>query len=69
MLSPSKLSVCLVLVFVALAVPVQARPFQDGVAADWRGDYATALRIFRPLADQGAALAQYNLGVMYARQH
>ncbi len=31
-----------------------------------RGDYATALRIFRQLADQGDARAQYNLGYMYA---
>ena len=32
-----------------------------------RGDYATALRLWRPLADQGDASAQYNLGVMYAK--
>ena len=32
-----------------------------------RGDYATALRGFRPLAEQGVALAQAKLGVMYAR--
>ncbi len=42
-----------------------AGPFEDGVAADNRGDYATALRLWRPLANQGDADAQYNLGVMY----
>jgi hypothetical protein len=31
-----------------------------------KGDYATALKEFRPLADQGKADAQYNLGGMYA---
>ena len=30
-----------------------------------RHDYATALRLIRPLAEQGDANAQYNLGVFY----
>lgn len=34
-------------------------------AAHCRGDYATALRLLRPLAEQGNANAQYNLGNMY----
>jgi TPR repeat protein len=42
-----------------------AGPHEDGVAAHERGDYATALRLWRPLAEQGKANAQYNLGVMY----
>jgi TPR repeat protein len=29
------------------------------------GDYATALRLLRPLADQGNTIAKYDLGVMY----
>ena len=29
------------------------------------GDYATALREWRPFAEQGNASAQFNLGVMY----
>jgi Sel1 repeat len=48
------------------AVPVTAGPFEDAVAAHGRGDYATALRLWRPLADQGNAHAQFNLGAMYA---
>ncbi len=32
-----------------------------------RGDYATALSEWRPLADQGDAVAQYNLGVLYEK--
>ncbi len=39
--------------------------FQAGVNAYERGDYETALKEFRPLAEQGYASAQYNLGVMY----
>ncbi len=57
------------LVAVALFVGVvtaHAADFDAGVNAYQRGDYATALRIFRQLADQGSADAQSNLGVMYA---
>ncbi len=39
--------------------------FYEGVAAFKRGDYATAFREFRPLAEQGDTYAQRNLGVMY----
>jgi len=37
-----------------------------GVDAYDSGDFATALREFRPLAEQGVAFAQFSLGVMYA---
>ena len=40
--------------------------FQNGVDAYEKGDYATALKEWTPLADQGHAKAQYNLGVAYA---
>jgi len=53
------------LMLLALGVAV-AGPFEDALAAYERSDYATALRLFRPLANQGIAKAQYNLGVMYA---
>ena len=43
-----------------------AGPFEDGMAAHDRGDYATALRLWRPLAEQGNAPTQYNLGLMYS---
>ena len=39
--------------------------FQKGLEAAQRGDYVTALREWTPLAEQGDASAQYNLGVMY----
>jgi len=44
---------------------VFAAPMEDGQAAYDSGDYATALRLWRPLAAQGVARAQNNLGVMY----
>jgi TPR repeat protein len=40
--------------------------FQKGETAYQSGDYATALREWEPLAKQGNASAQNNLGVMYA---
>jgi len=39
--------------------------WDEGVAAAKRGDYATAVREWRPLAEQGYAKAQFNLGLMY----
>jgi len=42
-----------------------AADFDTGIKAYQRGDYATALRIFRQLAEQGHAKAQFNLGYMY----
>ena len=56
----------LVLSIVCLAVPVWA-DFQAGMDANNREDYATALREWRPLADQGDSLAQYNLGLLYRK--
>ena len=42
-----------------------AQDFQKGFAAYDAGDYATALKEWRPLAEQGIAGAQYNIGQMY----
>jgi hypothetical protein len=49
----------ILLVLLALASPLSmavgavAGPFEDAQAAHGRNDYATALRLWRPLADQG----------------
>jgi TPR repeat protein len=40
--------------------------FQDGLNAYDKQDYATALKEWQPLAKQGNADAQNNLGTMYA---
>jgi TPR repeat protein len=53
------------LFLVAVAGAAVAGPFEDAVTAYVKGDYATALRLLRPLADQGDARAQYTLGFLY----
>ena len=57
--------VALVLSIVCLAAPAWA-DFTAGEKAYHRGDYATALREWHPLAKQGQAVAQYHLGLLYA---
>lgn len=42
-----------------------ADAFDDAIAAYDRGDYPTAVRLVRPLAEQGDAQAQNALGAMY----
>jgi TPR repeat protein len=54
-----------VVLSLGLAAPSAAGPFEDGLAAYGRGDYSTAIQLWRPLADQGNVLAQTNLGFMY----
>jgi len=53
-----------IVLLLSFAAPVAAGPFEDAVAARDRGDYATALRLLRPLADHGEAPAQRYLGAM-----
>ncbi len=48
------------------AQPASAGAFEDGFAAYRSEDYPTALRLWMPLARQGDAGAQFNLGIMYA---
>lgn len=58
--------VALILSIACFVLPVWA-DFQAGMDANNREDYATALREWRPLAEQGNALAQYNLGLLYRK--
>ena len=48
-----------------VGTPAFSADFQKGLTAAQSGDYATALREWKPLAEQGNAAAQYNLGLMY----
>ena len=41
--------------------------YQDGLDAADRGDFRTAVRLWLPLAEQGIAKAQSNLGDIYSR--
>ena len=43
----------------------RADDYDDGAKAYQKHDYVTALTLFFPLADQGHATAQFNLGVMH----
>src|ERR1039457_6997963 len=54
------------LLMLSFAAPVAAGPFEDARAAYTARDDATALRLMRPLAEQGNADAQLLLGVIFA---
>jgi TPR repeat protein len=57
------------LLFIAVLAGFAARAhagLNDGKAAYDRGDYATAYKEFKPLAEHGDAEAQWRLGLMYA---
>jgi uncharacterized protein len=62
----AKYALTIAILVSSAAAPGVAGPFEDGLDAASRGDYATAMRLWRPLADQGDALAQKMLGNMYA---
>ena len=53
-----------------LAAPAAGQDYNKGLEAALLGDYATALREWRPLAEAGDADAQFTLGVvMYDQGH
>ena len=59
-------SIILALGFVvAGGVAAVGQYFEKGAAAAQSGDFATALKEWQPLAEQGNAIAQYNLGMIY----
>ena len=60
-----KHAIAAVLLVLSFVEPVTAGPLEDADAALKRRDYASALRLIRPLAEQGDANAQYNFGVFY----
>jgi len=60
-----KRAIAAIVLVSAFAAPVAAGTFEDAVDAHARGDYAKALRLIRPLANDGDASAQFNLGLMY----
>jgi len=49
----------------AAATSVFAGPYEDGVTALSRGDYATARNLWQPLAEQGNALAETQLAILH----
>jgi TPR repeat protein len=65
MTPPRQILASLALLVMVLS-PARAGDFEDGKAAYDRGDYTTALRLWRPLGEQGDAAAQYGMGELYA---
>ena len=58
-------TICLTLaVLIGSAGISWSADFQKGLIAYQSGDFATALREWTPLAEQGDALAQFSLGVV-----
>jgi hypothetical protein len=49
----------------SLAAPLSAQSVKAGIDAWQKADYAAAVAIWRPLAEQGDADAQFNLGQAY----
>jgi TPR repeat protein len=62
-----KLTYALFVLIIVLSsvAPGAAGPLDDGIAAYHAADYASALRLIRPFAEQGVPRAEYNLAVMY----
>ncbi|HKX23456.1 MAG TPA: tetratricopeptide repeat protein [Rhizorhapis sp.] len=48
-----------------MSAPLQADPYSDARAAQARGDYSSAARIYRTLAGQGNVGALTQLGILY----
>ncbi len=62
------LTICLTLaVLLSGAGTSWGADFNKGLAAAESGDFATALREWKPLAEKGDATAQFNLGLMYRK--
>jgi len=62
---PLTFSILSLTVFMLLLTSLAHADFTDGVAAYVRGDYTTALKEWRPLAEQGDASAQVTMGLLY----
>jgi tetratricopeptide (TPR) repeat protein len=55
------------LVAMSLAAASAAGPLEKGQAAYYRGDYAVAIELMQPLAEQGDTHAQFLIGYMHEK--
>ena len=62
---PMKSLITTLLLAITLSSTAFADDLSDGFEAAQKGDYKTAMRLWKPWAEQGDAKAQYNLGLMY----
>ena len=60
-----KIKILIVTMFLTAFGGITYADFNDGWVASEEGDYKTAFNEWKPLADQGDADAQHNLGWMY----
>jgi hypothetical protein len=60
-----KTAVAILVLACAVFEPAVAGPVEDGSNAWDRGDFASAMRLLRPLADRGDPRAQNRVGLMY----
>src|ERR1017187_2778015 len=60
---PRLIAIAVILLFASGSADAAA--YEDAFAAYQKGDYANALKLMKPLAEQGNVNAQYNVGVMY----
>ncbi len=65
MRAPAAVFIGIILGIALMPIVAVSGPLEDALDAYDSGDYATALRLWRPLAEQGNADAQTRLGVMY----
>ncbi|MBZ5606852.1 MAG: sel1 repeat family protein [Acidobacteriia bacterium] len=61
-----KSAFCLLLLAAAIAARAD---FATGLAAYQKGDYVTAMKEWMPLAEQGDAPTQFNVGLLYLDGH
>src|SRR4030067_730070 len=55
----------ILIIFLLLTGLAVAETFEDATKAYYIGDYETAYRLIKPLAEQGLPEAQLNLGLLY----
>jgi len=58
-------SIVFAAIFSLASSTVMAGTFDEGVVAFIKGDSATAMKIWQPLANNGDSEAQYHLGYMF----
>ena len=62
-------SLCFFALFVSASAILAAADFATGLTAYQKGDYVTAAKEWRPLAEEGEASVQYNLALLYVDGH
>ena len=60
-----KVALTIIALLAFIPLPAPAADFLKGYAAYQAGDWETALKELRPLAEQGHASAQFNLALLY----